>query len=537
MDLIAEYYIHRSAEGYRDAGIYPRDKAVRPPQLGNIYFQNYLKEQNRIIGEIGDIKSRSAIVKSIENDYKKMLFGTGKEEVAFQKKAQEALNQLLAEKYGNSNRQLCGQVSTDNLLKVTNLDEVVPSEIEQILSKKFSVYLEKIENQTKISLTNLEAIVNELKMRIKELQTSNAGTLSSVKTQLGQDVASFSAILSKLTRIMNTVKTNLKARKASQTGAMVSIPSDDRKGTPDLSEANLQYINKLIDILNTPIALASANQQGDIGEWIAPMVSLMTTAAAADNAKIAKDVTVETLKEIAKVGAQAGAQGVRIKVDEYGQTQAAPVTINVSAKSPSFGVSCKYHRNKVDAEFTYRGSKDIEKASIKNYGTYNGLTLVSGTPLYNMLLYSFDAARFSAHYLNVMVDHSDSDIYFENYRKNAQSCLRMNMLNLALKGYDKSNQPTTFIVFNSKTKDVKCFDTTLLLQDLLANTYGSKFTLSNIVHNSDDTVSKIETDISDLKLKQNFNADTPEERMQTLIDSLRQQKLHISISIAAREQG
>lgn len=530
MDLIADYYIHRSAEDYRNFGIYRANNAILPAETGNIYFTNYMNEKNRIIGELGDVAARREMIGNIEKDYRRMLFGDGKDVISFREKAKTALNEMLAEKYQDKNKQLCGQVSANNLLKV-NLNDINPSEIEQTLSQKFTESLRRLDGQTKMSLTNLEHIVDELKLRLKELQLNNAGSLATIRNQLGDDSATFSKILGKLTRTMNTVKRNMGEARISGGKAMVMF-GDEKKGG-DLSQANLQYIQKLIDILDIPIAAASANQQGDIGEWIAPMVNLMTTAAAVDGAKDIKNITTEELKKIANA-ANLGEGGLRISVDMYGQTSVSSGKIKAAAESQYYGVSCQYHRNKVDAEFYYKDKNAIEKASVKNYGSFSGLTIVDNTPLYNMLLYSQDAARFSAHYLNTMVNHLGSDVYFESYKQQAQDALRINMLNLALKGYDKTSQPTTFIVFNSKAKDVKCFDTTLLLYDLVNNVYNSKITLSNMVHNTDDTVSKIETDFSNMSIEQNLNAPSAEARMQDLIDNLRNQKLHIAISINSK---
>lgn len=524
MDLISTYYVHRSAENYMKFGIYQPGHAVMSNEATN-YFQNYINEHNRILME-AETMERRVIVEQMENDYRELLYGKGETVEGFREKAAMALNEMLQEKLINQTKQVCGSVTADNLMKV-NITDVKPTQIEQELLKEFSNSIKKIDGQTKIQLSNLDKIFAELRARLDYLSKNNSGTLTELQQKLNDTQITFKTLKQKLTRYQKTIYKNL-GKRASKSGAIVMLQRQDVKGV------DLVFLTQLIELLDIPIAAASANQQGDVGEWIAPMVNLMTTLTASENTKEIEQISVDMLKEMV-IAANQGGGGIYITVDEKGQTRSSetrPIKVNIDG---SFvGLETQWHRNKVDAQFYYKDKQPIEKASIKNYRSFNGLTLVDNTPLYNMLLYADDSARFSAHFLNTMVNHSDNDGYFEGYRRSAQDALRMEMLNLALMGYDKQNQPTTFIVFNNTKKDVKVFDTTLLLMDLINGAYSSQFNLTHMMQNEDGVTSQLETDMSGINITQDLNAETAEIRMQQMIDNLRTQKLHIAISVGSR---
>ena len=130
----------------------------------------------------------------------------------------------------------------------------------------------------------------------------------------------------------------------------------------------------------------------------------------------------------------------------------------------------KYHTSKTDATFSWRnGLSDIEElASIKNYSSFNGLTIVNNTAL-DSILSNGGSQEWAAHYVNTMIAHEDDSTnggFLNGLRTHAQISFNKLALYTGLLGYSEKQAPTLFIIFNNNSKQVKIYDPYLLLLKL-----------------------------------------------------------------------
>lgn len=513
MSIYNTYYVHRSIENYYKSGIY---------RLGRGKYHNslaaaYQAKKNEIKNNY-ESKKRVSNLENLESQYEKMLFGTGADadEQAMRASMQKALESILNDKYSSG-----FTIALDNLVKGNAVaDDTIAGDVayaQSQIKKAISKELKTIDNTRRISKDRLKRIITELQNMLNLIYNEDQQFkgISEIKIKLEQKYQSIESIKTQLLNILNSA----------------DIPNVYIKN----EAANINFLNDLIDIIGSNLSmLSSATVQGDLGEWIAPWITTFTM-----NMDMSADELVKQFIDEA-ISHQTGGGGsfVLYRQGEILKESKTKKTLQDIKETNEYGqgVQIRYHVNKTDAEVLLPnedGFIEYKGMSIKNYSSFSNMSLVSNTPLGTVLDYNASTENLF-HLANILVEHNDHPALAEDYQM-ATDFLKHCILQAALQGYTKENRPHLFMAINSTNKQVRIYDTDFLLAQMIigenknAGIIGSKINIDNKGENYAPA------------LKQDTTYPDTEEQMaartKNVIEAFKQQKIHVSLSLALKKSA
>ena len=360
-------------------------------------------------------------------------------------------------------------VLQNNILKSVNSNLNSNESIEDLI-RVFNNGITQLSENQKISKNKLQKIINSLD-KIMNTKLPNNGDEDEITSQIAKKQKMVQESFVEIKRYIETILS------ASSTKEFINIDSDEVR-------QSIQGLNKIIKELDKISILTSSTAQGIIGEMV---TAAMSYSLSTGNKQIEDNFFDDIQKMVAGDGI------VSIKRDR----QSGQIIDSYSAKKGQITGEIKVdlsgydekHVNKTDVyiydynERNNLNNKNITNASIKNYRSYNGLTLVDGTPLYNIMSnYGYD---FVAHYGNLLPrsrrdqlrsneeKFSQEEKRISNYRVQMQRIILESSLRVALMGYTNNNvdMPELFIVFNSNNPEdpVRVFRTGPLLEKIISD--------------------------------------------------------------------
>lgn len=519
----AGYYIHRSAMGYLTRGLaWPGEEAQGTADIGGIegQVQSYIQQK---FGQKlnANLAGRRQKVAEMEQKYQKLLFDPAQKGSAieqFRTALAQALNEKLSEKFGKA----AGEVDIENLASVA-FNGMDGKAYEAELKSALDNTLKQIDNKEKITEGRLKTIAQEIQQRI-DIIAKNHESLEALQADFEKTSTDFNKFRSEISELASGL--------ASNAGNFLNFS--------EIGHAvNLDSLKNMIKLIGGSRSLLAANQAGEIGEWLAPMMkyALMEDLSVAmeEMKEITKDNLVEYLKgEMASfnlggaiVDMIVSPTGRIIKEGNARTKKQAGMTLGAKAQSAGYKI---IHRvNKTDAFFYVDDSENIrEDISVKNYKSLSGISLVSNTPL-NFILSQVGGGSLG-HLHNILICHHPDDGLITSYRTAVNTQIMKMILCFALVGYSDQNRPSIFMVISNKK--VYCFDMDSLIAELVKSSlnesggYGINYQggisaaiTFNAGWNLDSSVS------------QPAQSPTPEERVNDAIRNFEAQKIHASLSI------
>lgn len=516
MSAIGNYYVHYKAENYMRQGLQNlkgKQQGIRPT-AGDLQL-NFKQTKN--IGKTSiegiSVSQRQKQLKFLQDTYKEMLFGKSQVAKDFREQAQKALNNLLKNSFKNG----AGQVSTNNLL-VANIDKNGTAQAQFIV--------DQIDKETGLTRGQFNKLIREMRTWLDIIQKQQS-SMQSLQEKMQFATNNAQKTLSSLRGQLTTLQNQVLSIMGSSYGAQSALKLA-RNGQTSISLIN-NYLNKLKQV-EVPTINTQSNQQGIIGEsfgsWIRNFLIAKSKGAAKD--------LVKELEKTANSANQGSSGDYYVKFINEGQLanysdSQASQQLNKKVEGKYFKIKYVYHTSKTDAnaiiQYDTGPYKDMpiqEKLSIKNYQQTNSLSVVTGTPLDDVLQFGKNPA-WAAHWTNVMIPHPDESVLDGSLITNARKSFNEVALYLGLLGYSEKNKPTVFLVFNSSTQEVKVFDPILLMNELLESKNFSVIS----------TYGKANADFSNEGKLFNNWSDTVNLRMNNIINSLHANKIHVKVNLSS----
>ena len=256
-------------------------------------------------------------------------------------------------------------VLQNNILKSVNSNLNSNESIEDLI-RVFNNGITQLSENQKISKNKLQRIINSLD-KIMNTKLPNNGDEDEITAQIAKKQKMVQERFVEIQRYIETILS------ASSTKEFINIDSDEVR-------QSIQGLNKIIKELDKISILTSSTAQGIIGEMV---TAAMSYSLSTGNKQIEDNFFDDIQKMVAGDGI------VSIKRDR----RSGQIIYNYSAKKGQITGEIKVdlsgydekHVNKTDVyiydynEGNNLNNKDITNASIKNYRSYNGLTLVNGT--------------------------------------------------------------------------------------------------------------------------------------------------------------
>jgi hypothetical protein len=449
------YYVHRHFSNYLNYGLKLSRKENKNDDAASAYQRYNAKKEELRNNIINNGRNKSLHLEELENIYREIIFGNSAEMASIR----QQLASVLQEKLGQNI-----VVNVDHLLR----GEVNASSGElDDFQKALSATREAMDNSISrfagmqyVKRNTLERIQKEVDTLWKELGDMQAFP-DYIKAQLR---------VNHLNIRINTIKQKIQTiidelnEQADSTGR-INITKENSK--------SIQLLNSYIDVLFSTAYFTpghSANIQGVIGEVVAASAQLLGSG------------TIDNLLSDFKESTQKmeGAGGTYVAIDKVTGDFVRSSAQKITQTSSDMDMSVSYHTNKVDTTITLKGNDTQHRLSVKNYSRTNNISLVSNTPLSSIL--ETLGEDFAGHYANVISAHEDGTD--ENYVKAYQDLVRYKILEIALLGYDKANQPTVFLFFNSSATNpeeaVKAYDiNAMLYRMLIRNAYSIDYIIND----------------------------------------------------------
>lgn len=301
----------------------------------------------------------------------------------------------------------------------------------------------------------------------------------------------------------------------------------------------LENLKTMINLIGDSRTLLAANQAGDIGEWLAPMMkyALMEDLSVAMNE--IKEQTVGNLVEYLKgemmsfnlggtiVDMVINAEGKIVRDSSARTKDQASSTLTIEEQNA--GCKIIHRTNKTDAFFYINDAQGIrEDISVKNYSSLSGITLVSNTPL-NFIL-SQIGNNSLGHLHNILSYHPQDDGLISSYRTAANAQIMKLILCFALVGYSDQNRPSLFMVISNRR--VYLFDMDSLIAELVNASLWSNDRYA--IHYDGGIGADITFNPGwslESSVDQPVYAPTPQERVNAAIRNFEAQKIHATLSI------
>ena len=438
------YYVHRHFTNYLNYGL----KTARPENKNNdaaSAYQRYNAKKEELRNNIiNNGRNKSLHLEELEKVYREIIFGNSAEMISIRQQLTSTLQEKLGQNIViNADRILKGEINTAS----SDFDDFQKA----IFATREAMgnTISKFTGMQYVKKETLERIQKEIGTLWNELGDTQAFP-DYVKAQLKVNHLNIriNTIKQKIQNIINELN-----EQADSTGK-INITNKNFK--------SIKTLNTYIDVLfNTAYFTPghSANIQGVIGEVVAASARLLS-AGTTDN-------LLSDFKE--SIQKMEGAGGSYVAINKVTGDFIESSDQKITQTSSDMDISVSYHTNKVDTTITLKGSDIQHHLSVKNYSRTNNISLVSNTPLSSIL--ETLGNDFSGHYANVISAHAEGG---ENsFSKTYQDLVDYKTLEIALLGYDKSNQPTVFLFFNSSAttpeEAVKAYDINAMLYKMLIN--------------------------------------------------------------------
>lgn len=438
------YYVHRHFTNYLNYGL----KIARPENKNNdaaSAYQRYSAKKEELRNNIiNNGKNKSLHLEELERIYSEIIFGNSAEMIFVRQQLINALQEKLGQNIIiNADHLLRGEINTSNgdfddfQKAISATREAMGNTISRFTGMQY------------VKKDTLERIQKEIDVLWNELGDMQAFP-DYIKAQLK---------INHLNVRINTIKQKIQKIIDELNGQA------DNTGKINITNKNFKSIETLNNYINTLFSISyftpghSANVQGTIGEVVAASAQLLS-AGTTDN------LLSDFKKSIQKME---GAGGSYIAINKVTGDFVESSDQKITQTSSDMDISVSYHTNKVDTTITLKGSDIQHRLSVKNYSRTSNISLVSNTPLSSIL--ETLGNDFSGHYANVISTHAEGR---ENsFSKTYQDLVDYKTLEIALLGYDKSNQPTVFLFFNSSAttseEAVKAYDINAMLYKMLVN--------------------------------------------------------------------
>lgn len=521
----AGYYIHRSAIGYLQRGLaWPGEEAQGTADIGGIEGQVQSYIQQKFGQKLNkNLAGRRQKVTEMEKKYQQMLFDPSENPAITEMR--QALSQALNEKLSKKFEDAAGSVDIENLAVAAfngANGKVYEAELKSVLNGT----LKQITNKEKITEGRLKTIAQEIQRRIDAI-AKNHQSLEALQADFEKTSTDFNKFRMEIEELASGLSTGA--------SNFIKFPMGET--------ITLESLKAMIQLIGDSKSLLAANQSGDIGEWLAPMMkyALMEDLKVAMDemkAKAAGDL-VEYLKG-EMMSFNLGGTTVDMVINPEGQIirdssartkDQAGLVLTVDEQSA--GCKIIHRTNKTDAFFYINDSEgQREDISVKNYSSLSGITLVSNTPL-NFILSQVGGGSLG-HLHNILSYHHEGDGLIVGYRNAVNTQVMKMILCFALVGYSDQNRPSIFMVISNKK--VYCFDMDSLIAELISSTVDGS---GNYATYYDGGVGGgIGAAITfnagwnlDSSVNQPVFAPTPEERVNAAIRNFEAQKIHASLSI------
>lgn len=448
---MSDFWVHRELLYYIESGVEKGDPKHKGSNTDiKSIIDNYTKQHKKWLSKDKTTNAGEVRDKELEKQYTKMLKDP---------KFKTSLANMINSKGIN--------VVSSNVLKGVN-SNVNLDDATYNLIKIFNNDIAELSNTHRITREKLKKIEQSL-YQIAQTKLPNHGS----KDQITAEVEKRQKLIQKqYEQIKLYIDTILKDSDESK--KYINIDNDEIKNS-------LEGLNSIIKELGNISILASSHIQGIIGEMA---TAALNYSLATGNAQIEEHFFDDIEKMVAGDGKTYLKRDSKNQIiDNYSVKKGnllGEVKVDLSGYSEN-------HTNKTDVyiyDYNEKDSltdKNITNASIKNYSSYNGLTIVDGTPLYDIM--SGYGESFIAHYGNLLDRHYTAEqkrikepgyqeglTAINNYRLQMQNIVREAAVRVALMGYsnDSTDVPELFIVFNSNNENdpVRVFRTGPLLTRL-----------------------------------------------------------------------
>lgn len=515
---MSNFWVHRELLYYMESGIEKGDPKHKGSNVDiKSIIDNYAEQHKKWLSKDKETNTGEIRDKELEKQYAKMLKDP-KFKISFANMINNKGIHIVSSnilKGINSNANL--DDATYNLIKIFNND------------------IAELSNTHRITREKLKKIEQSL-YQIAQTKLPNHGS----KDQITAEVEKRQKLIQKqYEQIKLYIDTILKDSDGSK---YINIDNDEIRNS-------LDGLNNIIKELSKISILASSHVQGVVGEMV---TAALTYSLATGNAQIEKHFFDDIEKMVAGEGKTYLKRDSKSQIiDNYSVKKGnllGEIKVDLSGYSEN-------HTNKTDVyiyDYNEEGSltdKNITNASIKNYSSYNGLTIVDGTPLYDIM--SGYGESFIAHYGNLLDRHYTAEqkrikepgyqeglAAINNYRPQMQNIVREAAVRVALMGYssDKTDMPELFIVFNSNNENdpVRVFRTGPLLTRLcddMAERLKSEQSKSNgtFSKKSQSLSTRVSYNIP-FNMRMPGSKDMP-NRYELVKSALQDHKIHLKVSV------
>lgn len=519
------YYVHKHLKNYKRYGL----EKIIPNQSedANVVkgaLDEYLEAHETIRTKcyLESTNKDKPRLLDIEDFYNKIIFGKDNSGNKFDntsaaKIITQATQNILNEKYGHR----AGIV--ENILGVAVNEDMLEQEsgyrgkIQKILKKNINNLNTKASYNKK---TTYEDRYKELKMIFDKARPgTELRSLIEEEIKNKQLAADLNDLRKKLREIIKNMDDTLDVKIINKETGLEQI------------NPSLEYFNKVIDTLGKlPYWGVKKNQLGDIGEII---TSLIEYAKIDGMALVLSDINVETLEESASKALKKGMSKVETKyegIKNYAKN--FPENWTATAAEGSYiatvnKVSGGKKTSKIDISVTHLGASELKKPlefSVKNYSSLkNDLSVLTGSPVIELLNYIDPEKYFEGHFANLIYSHKDenennvSDLI--TYRTNVRKMVQETALIVGIEGYERTNKPNIFLAFGRYDQKVRAYDVTALIANLLDEKSGGSYKSQHYIPKKG--VNNEYYDISNLILKEGQNPK----------DVFNNHKIHVSIKL------
>lgn len=557
VDSALSRYVHLTAQGYKDYGIYPSDGKPKGNQeeIGETIFKNHIENKEKY----EHIKN-----KGMREDLKKKiyyLFGG----------ADDEKNPTLKENY-------------QNYVKI--IQDYIENQLRNRLEDRESININwqtgdiGLIREKQSKWTMKEAVEIKKNLKIDESKytiltkslTERLDNLEQIRNQLSPNDTITQDEVNKMQSRINNVLTKLRTIKNNSTEEIIKNyfgKGEEKKIT--VREEDREDFKTLVKEMNSILseirgnAAVAMSLKGDLFEYAIALSQLVTVVKTeGDLKKILNDFEKSSNQEIKNIANVLG--GVRSSVAIGGKDK--DIFKNINWESLNLKQNWVYDKDlkviksilpsqeKVDVEIFVENNP--VKISAKNVNFKGKIHIVSGTSLLSILQLEED--DFMYHYLNTVAEHNDDNIdnSLNNERKLAGLAMSLNILEKALMGgnlaVNSKNELFTrekaelFIVKDNKKTGIDSIyvlnitDILNKIQDMMINEISNTGTQQkskkyfNISYEG-DLVDEESHSFQTLRLvntKEN-NPDGARKRVEKMIMQLHQLKISASLNLNRNE--
>lgn len=494
-----KYYIHLNAQNYLKSGIYRNNDPNASPVSSDIFtsYKNIVNERARsVIGvsldQISQVQEKSPLAKELESYYQNLYYGN----------ANASIQNTLADFF---NRELSPEasVSANNLLKTSVTDINDFSTFQSQFKLESQNLISFLNQQTRITKLKLQGIINQLKNNLENIP-NNQMIMKDPQSGKAITAQMFADAVAELQNMLNTTG-NTK---------YVNVGSLNSNG---MNWETFKLCSRYFTATSTTVAV----HQGRVGEWAAAVAGLIKsyggrTLAEAEVHNVMQQLESTLSKNVV------GSQYVWMAYDPGSGLLDADARsrqdVATSIKQQGLNAEVRGHVSKVDVMLEWPmndGTTTNVPLSVKNYNSFSGLTIVSGTPLSTLVNY-IGGEPHEYHVLNVYTHASE----LAGFKSIIDEYIYMYAVTTALTGYGSNSRPEIFLVFNNSAKIVRCYDMRFLLAKILSDdmnytAHAKNISMSMVPSNGDGSL-----------------YDEEEQRMSQVFAAYQALKVEVHLSLA-----